>query len=225
MIKQLSTYLTRECSNPTCRFRFPAPDRQEIGVLCPKCKTETKVKHKIKLAPDHLDTTALCSQTKFHLEMVLDNIRSTFNVGAMFRTADGAGVKKIHLTGISPLPDHVKVKKTALGAENVIPYAYHNNCLEAVKILKAQGYKIIALEKTSQSIPIESTTLLEYQPTALVVGNEVAGVDPDILDIADTHVHIPMNGIKGSLNVAIAYGIAVYHYLLKSEEENVNANL
>ncbi len=207
-------YVIRECMNTDCRFRFPAPAAMEKVKRCPKCKADTIVVHPIPLNPDTESRTN--PPSNFHLEMVLDNIRSTFNVGAMFRTADGAGISKIHLTGITPPPDHPKVHKTALGAENSVPYQIHNNCLEAVKALKEQGFTIYALEKTNRSIPIETISLEENHPTAVVVGNEIVGVDPDVLDMCDQHLHIPMNGIKGSLNVAIAYGIAVYHFLLKN---------
>ncbi len=207
----LSTYTFRECINPTCSFRFPAPENYEKAKTCPHCHGKTKIVHTIQLLPDQKNISN--QNTPYHLEMILDNIRSTFNVGAMFRTADGAGVNKIHLTGITPPPEHTKVQKTALGAENTIPYQYHPNCLHAVLALKKQGYRLIALEKTEHSIPLDQIKLEPNQPTAVIVGNEVAGVDPDVLALCDTHVHIVMNGLKGSLNVAIAYGITVYHLL------------
>ncbi|MAT44413.1 MAG: RNA methyltransferase [Anaerolineaceae bacterium] len=207
----LLSYTFRECLNPDCMFRFPAPTNLEKANICPRCHGQTKIVHTIQLLPDHDKDRE--QDNPYHLEMVLDNIRSTFNVGAMFRTADGAGVKKIHLTGITPPPEHTKVQKTALGAENTIPYHYHPNCVKAVSDLKKQGYYLIALEKTSTSTPLDSIHLQPHQPTAVVVGNEVAGVDPDVLALCDAHIHISMNGLKGSLNVAIAYGIAVYHLL------------
>lgn len=207
----LSTYTFRECTNPDCMFRFPAPENHDKAKNCPRCRALTRIAHTIPLNPDH-DNQKL-PEHFYYLEMVLDNIRSTFNVGAMFRTADGAGVKKIHLTGITPPPEHAKVQKTALGAENTIPYQYHPNCVQAVLSLKQQGYQVIALEKTNTSVPIEQFRLQPHHPTAVVVGNEVAGVDPDVLAVCNLHLHISMNGLKGSLNVAIAYGIAVYHLL------------
>ena len=217
MKHEIKTYLIRQCTNDNCQFRFPAPQHGRLGELCPKCKAPTEIIHELSLEPDIEDDGIHPNKNNnLHLEMLLDNIRSTFNVGAMFRTADGAGIKKLHITGISPLPEHPKVQKTALGAESAIDFEYHPNAVKAVRALKQQGFRLIALEKTGKSIPIENTQLTANQPTVVVVGNEIIGVDPDILALCDQHVHIPMNGIKGSLNVAIAYGIAVYHYLLKS---------
>ncbi len=177
----LSTYTFRECLTPDCTFRFPAPENFEKAKTCPRCHGQTKIVHTIQLLPDREDKQK--QDTHYHLEMVLDNIRSTFNVGAMFRTGDGAGVKKIHLAGITPPPEHTKVQKTALGAENMIPYQYHPNCVQAVLSLKEQGYKLIALEKTNRSIPLDQFYLEPHCPTAVVVGNEVAGVDPGCIGI------------------------------------------
>lgn len=207
-------YLIRECPNPSCNFRFPAPGESGIGVQCPKCKSPTSVLHVIDLDPDTSKNDTLTTKNNPHLEVFLDNIRSTFNVGAMFRTADGAGIKKIHLGGITPLPNNKKIHKTALGAETSIDYQYHPNGLEAVRKFKEQGYRIWALEKTDFSVDLTSIHLSQDNSrTLLIVGNEIVGIDPDILEICDLHIEIPMSGMKGSLNVAIAYGIAVYFLL------------
>ncbi|MBE0686199.1 MAG: RNA methyltransferase [Anaerolineaceae bacterium] len=142
---------------------------------------------------------------------MLDNIRSTFNVGAILRSSDGVGIKKIHLCGITPSPTNPKVHKTSLGSEFTVNYESHPNTVSLIKRLKENGYIIWALEKTPMSQSIFNYKITESShPTILVVGNEIAGIDPDVLKECDTHLHIPMKGLKNSLNVAIAFGIAVY---------------
>jgi len=193
-----------------CNFRYPAPKNSGIGVNCPKCKSETLIIHEINL--DHEDIFENDNfQPASNLEVVLDNIRSTFNVGAILRSSDGVGINKIHLCGITPAPTNPKVHKTSLGAEFTVNYETHPNTLSLIKCLKIKGYIIWALEKTSMSQSIFNYRISESsRPTILVVGNEIIGIDPDVLKECDAHLHIPMVGLKNSLNVAIAFGIAVY---------------
>lgn len=203
-------YLIRQCTNQECNFRFPAPKNSGIGVNCPKCKSETLIIHEINLNHEEIYENNYLHQAN-KLEVVLDNIRSTFNVGAIFRSSDGVGIKKIHLCGITPSPSNPKVHKTSLGAEFTINYEAHPNAVSLIKSLKHNGYIIWALEKTTISQSIFNYQISESShPTVLVVGNEITGVDPDVLKESDAHLHIPMVGLKNSLNVAIAFGIAVY---------------
>lgn len=139
---------------------------------------------------------------------ILHNIRSALNVGSMFRTADAAGVGKIYLTGYTPTPDHDKVRKTALGAEKTVPWEHYRQPGGLLKRLKAEGYRVIALEQTKRSENV--FTFRSRFPVALMVGNEVRGLSPSLLKHADAAVDIPMRGTKESLNVAVAFGIAVY---------------
>ncbi len=207
-------YLIRQCQNENCMMRFPAPENSGIGDQCPVCKTSTKIIHKIMLSNENNFPNSEIDLPEF--EIILDNIRSTFNVGAIFRTSDGAGISKIHLCGITPPPTHHKVHKTALGAETRIAYEKHPNTLELVREFKESGKRIWALEKTDISIPINRVRLEKNYPgTVLIVGNEVIGIDPDVLKICDYQLHIPMAGIKKSLNVAVAFGIAVYNLIDK----------
>ena len=203
-------YLIRQCTNTKCNFRFPAPKHSGIGIQCPKCKSETKILQEIKLGMEnHYPEEKL--QSTINLEVVLDNIRSTFNVGAIFRSADGVGVRKIHLCGITPPPTNPKVHKTSLGSEDTVQYETHPNTLTLVKMKKKSGFRIWALEKTSKSESIFKYDISNTsQPTVLILGNEIIGIDPDVLNECDNHLHIPMVGLQNSLNVAIAYGIAVY---------------
>ena len=139
---------------------------------------------------------------------ILDNIRSRENVGSIFRTADSAGVSKLYLCGITPQPPHEKISKTALGAELIVPWEYHKQTWRLLEKLKKDGYHIVALEKTDTAENIFE--LQTGDKVALVVGNEVDGLAPEILKRCDITASIPMHGQKESLNVAVAFGIAVY---------------
>lgn len=143
---------------------------------------------------------------KFYL--ILPNIRSCHNVGAMFRTADAFGVAKLFLVGYTPAPPKPQIDKVSLGAEKWVPFETRKTLKPLIKTLKKQGIKIIALEKNEKSRDIAA-----FQPAgdiALIVGNEVEGVSPDILSLCDEILHIPMRGRKESLNVSIAAGIAMH---------------
>lgn len=147
--------------------------------------------------------------SRFMFYLVLDNIRSGHNVGSIFRTADAFGVDKIFLCGITPAITHKEVKKTALGAENFISSEKCYSVLRLVKNLKNQGLKIYALEQLKNSIKLVNFNPIF--PCALVVGNEIKGVNKQVLKIADKIIEIPMVGKKESLNVSVAAGIAIYH--------------
>jgi tRNA G18 (ribose-2'-O)-methylase SpoU len=142
---------------------------------------------------------------------LLDNIRSIWNVGAMFRIADGCGISHLHLCGMTATPEHPRVVKTALGAEESVPWSYHRNGVEAARDMLAAGCRLWALESSAGALPLtRAPALLSERPTALVVGNEKAGIDPGILALCEQAYYIPMVGRKGSLNVAVAFGIAAY---------------
>ncbi|MEK7524111.1 MAG: RNA methyltransferase [Patescibacteria group bacterium] len=140
-----------------------------------------------------------------------ENIRSLNNVGAMFRTSDSALVSKIFLTGTTGQPPHSSIDKTALGATDVVPWEYLKDSRAALLDLKAQGVSIVALEITKESIAY--TDLTYSFPVCLIVGNEVTGVSDELLDICNAAVQIPMLGRARSLNVATAYGIALFEIL------------
>jgi tRNA G18 (ribose-2'-O)-methylase SpoU len=140
--------------------------------------------------------------------LVLPNIRSCHNVGALFRTADACGVDQIYLTGYTAQPPKPQIDKVSLGAEKWMPWKHYVHTKTVLQRLKKQGVQIVALEKTQESVDIDSVSF-DF-PLALVVGNEVEGVTPDILSLCDKVVHIPMYGKKESLNVSVAAGIALY---------------
>lgn len=141
--------------------------------------------------------------------LILPNIRSGHNVGAMFRTADGAGVDKLYLTGYSPCPPHTQVDKVSLGAEKWVPFECKKRTVPLLKKLKKDGFTIAALELTRKSVSIYKWKA--KFPLALIVGNEKTGVTPNLLKHCDAVVHLPMRGRKNSLNVSVAAGVAMYH--------------
>lgn len=142
--------------------------------------------------------------------LVLDNIRSLYNVGSMFRTADGFGVTKIYLCGITGTPAQNGLKKVALGAELAVPWEHRPRTWAVVEQLKKDGYFVVGLEKCAEAVPLHSFRPPVGRPLALVVGNEVRGLTPALRRRLDAVVSIPMRGVKESFNVAVAAGIAMY---------------
>jgi len=146
--------------------------------------------------------------------LILHNIRSTYNVGAIFRTADAVGVSKIYLSGYTPIPldkfGRVRkdIAKTALGAEKNIPWEYHKNIGSLISKLKKEQVQLIALEQSEKSIDYRKVKIKEK--TALILGNEVRGVSKQILEKCDVIAEIPMKGKKESLNVSVAAGVAMF---------------
>ena len=140
--------------------------------------------------------------------VILDNIRSAFNVGSFFRTADAVGGCTLFLCGITATPENPKLIKTALGAANSVPWRYFSNTMEAINDLKKRNIPIFSVELTDQAQHFQK---IKYpNELALVFGHERKGVAQPILDLSDEHIYIPMNGIKESLNVATSAGIILY---------------
>ena len=151
--------------------------------------------------------------TKLPVTVVLDNVRSLYNVGSFFRTADGAGVEKLYLCGITGRPPKNQISKTALGAEEMVAWDHAWEAAPIVTNLQGQGYEIAAIETS-----VRSVDLFDWQPNfpvCLLFGHEVEGLRPEIAALADTHVRIPMLGQKHSLNVATAGGVVIYELLQK----------
>lgn len=151
--------------------------------------------------------------------VILDNIRSTHNVGSIFRTADAAGVDKIFLCGTTPAPidrfGRVRkdITKVSLGAEKSVSWNYVKDTVSVIKKLKKEGYQIIALEQEENSVDYKKIKLVKNSKIALVLGEEVNGIDKNILKIADIVAEIPMKGKKESLNVSVAFGVALFRIL------------
>lgn len=145
-------------------------------------------------------------EPRLPIEVILDNIRSLENVGSIFRTADGVGVQKLWLCGITGYPPQGGIAKTALGAEQNVAWEYHRNGGDIVRRLKRNGFQVVVLEQAEGSLSVEQ--FWPTSPVCLVIGNEVDGVNDDIIELADAVVEIEMRGVKNSLNVAVAFGIA-----------------
>lgn len=150
-------------------------------------------------------------KNNLELEVICENIRSLYNVGSIFRTSDALGVKKIWLCGITGTPAQKGMQKVSLGAENSVAWESAASAWRVAQKLKKQGYKIVALELTKDSQNVKMAKL--KGKIALIVGNEVEGVSAALLKRADAVVHIPMRGVKESLNVSVAFGIAAWEIL------------
>lgn len=155
--------------------------------------------------------------TKMPVVVVLDNVRSLNNIGSLFRTADCFAASGIALCGISATPPSPEIHKTALGAEDSVEWHYYPSTAEAVADLRTKGFKIVCLEQVKGSVALQDFTPDPSQAYALVVGNEVDGVDPAIVDSADTWLEIPQSGTKHSLNVTISAAVALWHFYSHSD--------
>ena len=145
------------------------------------------------------------------LVVVLDNIRSAHNVGSAFRTADSFGIDKVFLCGISAVPPSAEIRKSALGAEDAVPWEHFDDTLEAVTALRGQGYTLVAVEQTVHSQKLGTDFRREPgRKYALVFGNEVYGVRQDVVDACDLSLEIPQYGTKHSLNVSVSVGVVLW---------------
>lgn len=197
-----------ECSRASCRFRFPLEWSPKASLTCPACGAPTSAAGQL-FEPTGVVRGERAEQPE--IIALLDNIRSIWNVGAMFRIADGCGISHLHLCGITATPEHPRVVKTALGAQEAVPWSYYRNGVDAARELLAAGCRLWALESSAGALPLtQRPDLLPDRPTVLAVGNEKAGIDPGILALCEQAVFIPMVGRKGSLNAAVAFGIAAY---------------
>ena len=206
----LSSYQIRKCEHPECGLRYPCVSDYTFDVRCPRCGGTT---HAVIKRERHGDQNSESHTPGIRVAALLDNIRSAWNVGSMFRSGDGAGIFQMHLCGITPTPEYPGVIKTALGAEKSIRWTWNADSIIAAQLLRKEGCQLWALEEDNRSEPITKMTNLNVdKPVVLIVGNEVCGVDPGLLELCDRVFYIPMVGVKRSLNAAVAFGIAV-HYL------------
>lgn len=200
-----------ECKNQQCKFRFPLDLSMYEGSFCPRCGADLE-----KVTPQVSQWKPGSGlSTKAQVVGILDNIRSAQNVGSIFRTSEAAGIARLYLCGLTPSPlGNHNLSKSALGSEERVAWSAHNNTVQVVRLLKSEGYQIFALECLPEAenlfSPLQSGNPGKF---ALIVGNEPAGVDPGILTLANRVLYIPMAGQKTSLNVAVAFGIAVYGLL------------
>ena len=214
------SYEIRICAS--CGLRYPLTDGHAFGTRCPACMGETRVilHRQLVIEPVHDlpdPSTRKGAQTvrdsrkegQKSMAVLLDNIRSAWNVGSILRSADGFGFDHAYCCGITPTPENEAVTKTSLGAEDSVTWSYHKDAVRLVKGLKKEGWKVYALEEDERAVEIRKEKGGK-QRSVLIVGNEVTGVDPELLDLCDAIYFIPMRGEKKSFNVAIAFGIAAF---------------
>ena len=149
---------------------------------------------------------------KLPLVVVLDDVRSMYNVGSVFRTCDAFRVEKICLCGITSTPPHAEIHETALGAEDSVSWQYCNTALEAIRELKKQGYTVFSVEQAEGSTSLPSFVPEKGQKYAVVMGNEVKGVHQEVIDESNGCLEIPQLGVKHSMNVSVTTGIIIYHF-------------
>lgn len=164
---------------------------------------------------NRVDVATFKNQDKLPVVVVLDNVRSMHNVGSVFRTADGFAIEKVILCGITARPPHREIEKTALGATNAVEWSYFEDTLSALNTLRAEGYRIIAIEQAAQSIMLNN-----YRPSAelkyaLIFGNEVNGVADEVMEHIDECIEIPQFGTKHSFNIVISAGIVLWDFFAK----------
>ncbi len=218
----------------SCGLRYPVENGEAAGFRCPVCQEDTQLiaKHRLQT-----ETWVPFKDPALHLETLLDNVRSAGSVGAIVRTAYGFGLKHLYLCGLTPTPEFKEVRKTSLGAEANIPWTYHKDSFMILQALKEQGYKLFALEQDMRAVSIKEIALARrrrksdsedgrvalnpaLKPAAsrrisstdriaLILGNEVTGVDPELLNLCDDIVYIPMQGDQRSFQMSMAFAVAV----------------
>lgn len=194
----------------SCGLRYPLTEENSFGNRCPHCLGETQTVLVKNVGGELI--SAKKSRRAGHQQraVLLDNIRSGWNTGSILRSADGFGFDHAYLCGITPTPEKEAVAKTSLGAENYIAWSYHKNAVELIKGLKSKGWNIYALEEGKNAVDIRRATLNPKDKIVLMLGSEITGVDPGLLELADQTITIPMRGGKRSFNVSVAFAVAAY---------------
>ena len=164
---------------------------------------------------NRVDIESFKELEKTPITIVLDNVRSMHNVGSAFRTADGFAIEQIILCGITATPPHREIEKTALGATQSVDWTHYKETTDAVQALKEQGYKILAIEQAEGSISLEKFEISKDDKYAFVFGNEVHGVDEEVMELVDGCIEIPQFGTKHSFNVSVTIGIVLWDILKK----------
>lgn len=154
------------------------------------------------------------SSEKSPLIIIADNVRSMHNVGSIFRTSDAFLVEKIYLCGITPTPPHREIQKTALGATESVDWQYAENTVDVINQLKKEGWTILALEQTTNSVMLDELKVEKGEKIAIVLGNEVEGVNQEVINLCHKAVEIPQFGTKHSFNVSVSCGIMLWQVYL-----------
>lgn len=167
-----------------------------------------------------MDTDHFKKSIKLPLTIILDDVRSLYNVGSVFRTSDAFRVERIILCGITATPENclVEIHKTALGAEESVEWIYSSSCINTVKELKEKGYVTVAVEQVEDSIKLDNLVVDKTRRYALVLGNEVKGVNQEVVDICDYSLEIPQYGTKHSLNVSVSAGLVIWEFAKQLKE-------
>jgi tRNA G18 (ribose-2'-O)-methylase SpoU len=217
------------CPNPECAIEFDlsGDDLDKRGHApgrCPDCGINAtfrspdaiaiierefekrKAKGQLKGGPERAEDWVP------ELSVLVEDVRSLWNVGSIFRSSDGAGFQHVFLSGITGSPPRKEIEKVSLGAEQVVSWDYVVNPLQAIVQLKKRGVQIVGLEKSDESVLLSEAIYRNElkRPMCLIAGNEVSGLSPQVLHHCEIVCHLPMRGMKESLNVAVAYGIAAY---------------
>lgn len=164
---------------------------------------------------NRITTEEFHKSEKLPLAIILDQIRSLHNVGSIFRSSDAFRVEHICLCGITAIPPHPEIHKTALGAEDSVSWSYHKETQEAVKKMKEEGYTLLAIEQVEGSTMLDEFILEPTKKYAVVFGNEVKGVQQEIVNLCDDCIEIPQYGTKHSLNVSVTAGIVIWEFAKK----------
>ena len=219
-----SNRMLTQCPNPRCKLNFEVPDeRQGKNGPCPQCGQvitfrsleiirEVERQHQLREAKRAASAGGNASAEVAPYMALLEDLRSLWNVGSIFRSADGAGFQRLFLCGITGCPPNKAIAKTSLGAEDHIAWEHCSSALDVLPGLAERGVQIVVLESTPGSVDLSEALAAQRvkTPLCLVVGNEVAGVTAEALSTASITCRLPMHGIKTSLNVAVAFGIAAY---------------
>ena len=162
-----------------------------------------------------IDRDAFSKADKLRLVVVLDNVRSLHNVGSVFRTGDAFRVERIMLCGITATPPSAEIHKTALGAEDVVEWQYFASTMDAVAALRSEGFKVFAIEQCEGSVALQDFVAEPGCRYAVVLGNEVKGVQQEVVDVSDGAIEIPQFGTKHSLNVSVTAGMVIWEFAKK----------
>ena len=202
------------CPDPGCATVFSV-EAARLGknARCPACgigltARPLAVEEQLRAQEARVRGGAGADMRRLPLAVLVDNVRSLWNVGALFRTADACGVQRMILCGITGSPPRPEITKTALGAEEAVAWSYRADPVDALADLEREGYVPVAIESTPAAIPMAHFPWPDR--VCLIIGNEVAGVSPRLLAACSRHAAIPMLGVKDSLNVAVAFGIAAH---------------
>lgn len=178
-----------------------------------------------KLSMDELGRKSVeeVKQARKHpIIVVLENIRSAYNVGSVFRTADAFLVEAVYIVGYSARPPHKEIRKTALGAEDAVNWKHFHTTREAIEELRSLGYEVYGVEQAVDSIPLQKVDISDGKPVAVILGNEVSGVESSTLALCDGCIEIPQFGMKHSLNIATAAGVVLWELVRQHVLENNN---